>query len=170
MSTPSVLNHSRSTDASEQVKAKFIDLFGANGPAVKELVVRAGTLSDAEISALAARWRPSMDFLYAQSQAWKTARRLHLEKAAEIVYNAANESISHSSPDWQAAGNVAAHAALGKALIGRLAPQLVDRLVGPWDATIVPLPVSKPGDAGAPKVRVRSRSAASSPDTTKPAS
>ena len=162
MPTPLMTSRTRSTDTSEPLKTKFIDMFGANGPAVKDLVVRAGTLSDKEVKALAARWRPSMDFLYAQSQAWKTARKLHLEKAAEIVYNAANESISHANPDWQAAGNVVAHAALGKALAGRMAPVLVARLVEAWDATIATLPAAALSADGAPKttkVRMRARSA-----------
>jgi len=145
-------------EVSERVQAKFIEMFGANGPAVKELLVQAGILDEAQIKALAARWRPSMTFLHAQAQAWKTAQRRALERPAEIVYNAAYESVSRSNPDWQAAGNIIAHAALGRALAGKLPAALTNALTEGWDAVIAPLP---PAGTGTTKVSVRSRAAKS---------
>ncbi len=159
MTTPSgkisIRNIPVPTLAPDDAGAKLTQWFGASGSAVKELLVRAAILTDDEISRLAAGYRPSMAFLNAQAMAWKAARKKKLSYPAEVIYNAANGAISHHHTDWQVAGNVAAHAALGRALTGRLAPEYVALLTAPWDNAVKPLPIVQPN------IRVRSRSASS---------
>jgi hypothetical protein len=128
-------------------------LFGPQaGPAVRDILVRAGTLNSDEIAALAARWRPDMAFLAAQAAAWKAARKAHMTKPTDFAYNAAYSSIPHSHPDWAAAANVAAHAALGRALGSRLSPGPCLILTSPWDEAIAPLPAQA---ATTTKTRIR---------------
>jgi hypothetical protein len=115
-------------------------MFGANGAAVQEILVRVQILTPEEITALAAAYRPSMDFLYATTQAWKLGKARHLEGALDFAYNSAHSSVSHAHPAWDRAGNVAAHTVLGRALQGRLSPKLVAALTASWDQTIKPLP------------------------------
>ena len=115
-------------------------MFGANGAAVQEILVRVQILTPEEITALAAAYRPTMDFLYAQTQAWKLGKARHLEGALDFAYNVAHSSVSHDHPAWDRAGNVAAHTVLGRALQGRLAPKLVTALTASWNQTIKPLP------------------------------
>jgi hypothetical protein len=126
-------------------------MFGANGAAVQEILVRIQILTPEEITALAAAWRPSMDFLYAQTQAWKLGKARHLEGALDFAYNSVHSSVSHAHPDWDRAGNVAAHTVLGRALKGRLAPKLVEVLTASWDQIIKPLPAAT---ATKPKIKV----------------
>jgi hypothetical protein len=126
-------------------------MFGANGAAVQEILVRVQILTTEEITTLAAAYRPTMDFLYADTQAWKLGKARHLEGALDFAYNSAHSSVSHTHPDWDRAGNVAAHAVLGRALKGRLAPKLVTALTTSWDQTIKPLPAKT---AAIPKLKV----------------
>jgi hypothetical protein len=146
---------SSNTDkALDQADAEFIRLFGPTaGPAVQAIMIRVGTLSGDEVGALAARWQPSMAFLTAQAAAWKAARKAKMTKDADFAYNATYSSMPHNHPGWAAAGNVAAHAALGAALGSRLRPDQAALLVAPWDETITPLP--EPTEA--PKARIRKR-------------
>lgn len=147
--------------ASEQADEQFSRLFGsAAGPVVKALLIRAGTLSGADVEALSLRWRPSLDFLAAQAAAWKVARKVKLSGPADFAYNAAYAAVPHIHPDWARAANVAAHAALGKALAGRLAPASVAILVAGWDETVAPLPEPSVSPV---RVRVRHRDEAGSP-------
>jgi len=126
-------------------------MFGANGAAVQEILVRVQILTPEEITALAAAYRPSMDFLYATTQAWKLGKARHLEGALDFAYNSAHSSVSHEHPAWDRAGNVAAHAVLGRALKGWLAAKLVDALTASWEQTIKPLPTKT---AATPKIKV----------------
>ena len=147
-------------DVYDKAKVEFTRLFGATaGPLVKDMLVRAGTLSDAEISALAKQWRPSMTFFAAQAAAWKTARKTGIFKHADFAYNAAYESIHRTHPDWSAAGNVAAHAVLGRALSTKLKPEQVAALTAGWDEVVAPLPQSTG------KVRIRRSAAPAAPST-----
>ena len=142
-------------NASSKAEDEFVHLFGPSaGPAIKTMMVRVGTLSEAEVGTLAARWRPSMAFLAAQATAWKIARKTHMNGPVDFAYNAVYASMPHSHPEWAAAANVAAHAALGVALGPRLRPEMAALLTAPWDETIVPLP--EPTQTPV-KVRVRKR-------------
>jgi hypothetical protein len=148
---------SDSSNTSDKADAEFIHLFGpAAGPAVKAILIRVSTLSADEVGTLALRWQPTMAYLGAQAAGWKAARKAKMTKPADFAYNAAYSGMPHSHPDWAAAANVAAHAALGKALGSRLRPELAALLTDPWDETIAPLP--EPREVL--KVRVRKRTAA----------
>ena len=139
------------TEGADAGLAAMQKMFGANGAAVQEILVRVQILTAEEITALAAAYRPSMNFLYAQTQAWKLGKARHLEGSLDFAYNSAHSSVSHEHPDWDRAGNVAAHAVLGRALKGRLSPKLVEALTASWDQTIKPLPAQT---TATPKLKV----------------
>jgi hypothetical protein len=109
---------------------------GPHAAAVQAIAARAARLTTAEVDALAAAWRPSMEHLRDAKDAWRRARTAGLGGEADYAFEIAYAAVPRTGDHWQDAGSVAAHAALAASLGPRLNAAVRDRLASPWTSVV----------------------------------
>lgn len=94
--------------------------FGPRTAAMNSFLNRLSAATPSEVAALAASWRPSIEYLGAGATAWKVARRMKLYAEVQNAYDAPYFFLPKGQPDWLAAVSNAGNAAMAVALGQRL--------------------------------------------------